>query len=72
MTATLTIAVSMALTLVQLRHSIRIGTREHVPVSAHVGARVRMLVPLSLAVIIVALATVGYLELVGTLLALLE
>ncbi|OVE83802.1 hypothetical protein [Natronolimnobius baerhuensis] len=72
MTGTLTIAISMAQALIQLRHTIRVGAREHLPSGSRLRWRLRTLVPLSLALIIVALATVGYLELVGTVLASLE
>ena len=70
MTATFTIAVSTALTLLQLRHALRIGVRDRTRL--RLRDRLETLVPFAVALGVVALATVGYLELVATLLAALE
>ena len=70
MTSTLTIAMSMALTLLQLRHTVRIGVRDRTRLPLR--DRLETLVPLAVALGVVVLATVVYLELVATLLAALE
>lgn len=66
MTGTLTVAMTMAITLLKLVRTLRVTTRH--PYRKYV----RTLVPLVLALAIVALGTVVYLELVKVLLAGLE
>lgn len=66
MTGTLTIAMTMAITLLKLVRTLRVTSR--VPYRE----AVRMLVPFVLALAVVALGTVVYLELVQALLAGLE